>query len=93
MPNIGKELEKRLINAGIINAIQLKEIGSAAAFHRIYSIDHGICINMLYALEGAIQDIRWHKLDKNTKQELRYYYNKIKTTNQYRENEDLMTIK
>ncbi|MBT3209955.1 MAG: hypothetical protein HN704_13745 [Bacteroidetes bacterium] len=29
---------------------------------------------MLYALEGAIQGIRWHGLDKNRKEELKEIY-------------------
>jgi len=38
----------------------------------------GVCINMLYALEGAIQGIRWHGLSKERKLELKEYYNSLK---------------
>jgi DNA transformation protein and related proteins len=33
---------------------------------------------MLFALEGAIQGIRWHNLDKNRKTELTEFYNRLK---------------
>lgn len=35
------------------------------------------CINMLYALEGAIQNIRWHKLEKDVEAELLEFYRNI----------------
>jgi len=37
--------------------------------------DSGVCINMLFALEGAIQGIRWHGLSHERKQELKEFYN------------------
>ena len=36
--------------------------------------DSGVCINMLFALEGAIQGIRWHDLDKTRKRELNDFF-------------------
>jgi len=77
MPNIGKELEKRLIMAGIVSPSQLMEVGSIGAFQRLHAFNAGLCINMLYALEGAIQNVRWHKLEENKKQELLHYYYEI----------------
>ncbi|MBN1599164.1 MAG: TfoX/Sxy family DNA transformation protein [Bacteroidales bacterium] len=39
----------------------LKSIGSENAFVKILTVeDCGPCINMLYALEGAVQGIRCH---------------------------------
>jgi len=78
LPNIGKELEKKLKQAGINTPEQLKITGSRNAFIKLKTIYNGACINMFYALEGAIQEIRWHSLDKKTKEELKEFYNMIK---------------
>lgn len=78
IPNIGKELEEYLIRVGISTPSLLKEKGSVKAFQLIHAVDHGACINMLYALEGAVQNIRCHKLGENKKKELQFYFKKIK---------------
>ena len=77
MPNIGQGLEKLLIKAGILSPLHLKEKGSLAAFQLIHAADRHVCINMLYALEGAVRNIRWHKLDRNIKEELQFYYREL----------------
>jgi DNA transformation protein len=56
--NIGKELSDRLLSAGINSIEELKSLGSENAFIRIRTIDPSACLNMLFALEGTIQDIR-----------------------------------
>lgn len=59
LPNIGHTLASRLNTIGITNLAQLKTIGSKQAIIKIYSLENnGACLNMLYALEGAIQGIR-----------------------------------
>jgi DNA transformation protein len=75
LPNIGKELEKLLLQAGINSPAELKSIGSCKAFQLIHAIDNTACISKLCALEGAIQGIRWHNLDDETKQKLKDYIN------------------
>ncbi len=77
LPNIGEELAKRLNQAGIKNDIDLRAAGSKEVFIRLKTIDPGACLNMLYALEGAIQDIRWHQLDKQIKFELKEFFNRL----------------
>jgi DNA transformation protein len=77
MQNIGKTLADKLIHAGISNAEELAVIGSESAFLRLRTIDRTACINMLFAIEGAIQGIRWHGLDKTRKKELKEFYNMI----------------
>ncbi len=77
-PNIGKTLAKKLNLIEITNYEQLRAIGSKQAIIKISTLENsGACINMLYALEGAIQDIRWHKLSKETKQKLKAFYDLI----------------
>jgi len=78
LPNIGKTLAEKLQMISITNEQELKIMGSENALLKIMTIENsGACINMLYALEGAIQGIRWHGLDENRKQELRDFYNMI----------------
>lgn len=75
LPNIGKTLADKLNLIGIKNEQELKLSGSENAIIKIETIENsGTCINMLYALEGAIQGIRWHLLDKERKQELKEFY-------------------
>jgi DNA transformation protein and related proteins len=75
LPNIGKTLAEKLILAGITNEMELKMTGSENAIIKISTIEnHGVCINMLYALEGAIQGIRWHNLEKLRMQELNEFF-------------------
>lgn len=74
LPNIGKVLSQKLEDIGINNSVDLKKYGSKNIFLKIKEIDKDICLNSLYALEGAIQGIRWHDLDKTTKQELKNFF-------------------
>ena len=75
LPNIGKILAGKLNQAGITTEEQLMETGSENAIIKIASLEDGdVCIDMLYALEGAIQGIRWHGLSRERKQELKDFY-------------------
>lgn len=77
LPNIGKILEKELNDIGIQTAEELKEIGSIDATIRL-GIHGDTCYNKLYALEGAIKDVRWHQLPKEYRQELKCKYDNMK---------------
>lgn len=77
LPNIGKVLEDQLHQIEIFNKEQLEEIGSRGAWLKIRAIDSSACINRLCALEGAIQGIRWHDLNEETKKELKVFYQEI----------------
>jgi DNA transformation protein len=78
LPNIGKKLEELLNQAEISTPEELKVIGSKQALIKLSTIkESGVCLNMLYALEGAIQGIRWHGLSKDTKDELKQFYNNL----------------
>jgi len=78
LPNIGNKLELQLNEVGIETVEQLKKVGSKEAWLNIKSIDSSACINRLYALEGAIQGIRWHGLSDEIKKELKEFYNEVK---------------
>jgi len=74
LPNIAKMLEAQLAGVGVTTVAELKRIGSREAWLRILAIDPSACIMRLSALEGAIQGIRWHNLDAETKQSLKEFY-------------------
>ena len=74
LPNISQVLASKLKQAGINNTQELYSVGAKEAFFRIRQFDEGACINMLYALEGAVQGIRWHKLDGLSKFEMKEFY-------------------
>lgn len=65
MKNIGKTLADDLIKIGIRDSEALIEMGSVNA-----AIEINACANKLYALEGAILDVRWHSLDKTYRDNL-----------------------
>lgn len=73
MKNIGKELERKLKIIGIHSAEDLKEIGSKEAFLKLKAEFPEVCLVHLYTLEGAITDIEFHKLSKETKKDLKEF--------------------
>lgn len=82
LPNIGATLAQKLELVGINTPEALKQTGSKQALTKVATIENsGACINMLYALEGAIQGIRWHGLDKDTKTELKEFYRMLELSN------------
>ena len=74
LPNIGKALEEQLNDVGISTVDDLIDIGSKEAWLKIREIDETACINRLMALEGAIQNIRWHDLSDADKKNLKEFY-------------------
>ena len=73
-----KRSRKTITASCITNKDALESIGSKEAWLNIQSIDSSACINRLMALEGAIQGVRWHDLDSQTKENLKDFYNKHK---------------
>ena len=62
LPNIGTILARKLRQAGIESYEDLAELGSIEAYMRTWDHEDVIGYNMLYALEGAIERVRWHNL-------------------------------
>jgi DNA transformation protein len=79
LPNIGSELEKVLMLAGIKTVDDLLKTGSKETFIRIKTIDPEACLHKLFAIEGACQNIRWHQLDKEKKRELKDLFDVLST--------------
>jgi len=71
LPNIGPVLAGELKTLGIRTLQDLKDSGSVAALIRLESSAGRHCMNSLYALEGAIQGIRWHLLSREEREFLR----------------------
>jgi len=75
LPNIGKVLAEKLSLIGINNEEDLKMKGSEQTIVELSRLENsGVCINMFMALEGAIQRIRWHHLDKEKKEQLKEFF-------------------
>ena len=78
LPNIAEKLEAQLNEVGITTFDELKRVGSREAWLRILARDPSACIMRLSALEGAIQGVRWHHLDEQTKASLKEFYHQHK---------------
>jgi DNA transformation protein len=81
LPNISTVVEGKLNEVGITTQKQLKDAGSKQAFLSLRKNDSGACLNMLCALEGAIQGIRWHSLSDEVKKELKEFHRSLKNEN------------
>ena len=75
LPNIGRVLEEQLNYAGITTVDDLINMGSKEAWLKIKEMDESACLSRLMALEGAIQNIRWHDLSEDDKKNLKDFYN------------------
>lgn len=72
--NIGKMIEDQLNQVDINTFEQLKEIGSKQAWLKLKAIDDSSCLNKLYALEGAIQQVNKKLLPMEKRSELKEFY-------------------
>lgn len=75
LPNIGAQLEKQL---HVYTPDDMKHIGSREIWLRIQKIDSSACIHRLYALEGAILNIKAKELPQVTKDDLKAFYQEHK---------------
>ncbi len=74
MPNIGKELEKKLIEIGIDSSDDLIKSGSISAWLKIRGKHPTACLNTLYALEGAIAGVKWQELPEDRKRRMKVVF-------------------
>lgn len=75
--NIGHVLEEKLAAVGILSAKELIKTGSRAAFILLKTEDSTVCINTLYALEGAVHGIKDWQLPAAKKEELKEFYREV----------------
>lgn len=69
LPNIGKELDKKLKSIEIMDSDELKLIGSKEAFVRLKLRYPNVCLVHLYALEGAVTGVdysQWMRMLRRT---------------------------
>ena len=71
MPNIGEVLAEKLRGIGITSYDELASAGSIQIVLKIGGSDISACYNMLYAIEGAIRGIRWHRLPEEDRRSLK----------------------
>ncbi len=73
LPNISRELEEKLLAAGIDSPEKLREKGSRNVFVQIKTMDSSACYNMLLSLEGAVQAKLVEDLDDGVRNELKIF--------------------
>jgi DNA transformation protein and related proteins len=78
LPNIGVVLVKKLAKAGVKTEKDLKVMGSEKVFLLVKEIDPKAGIVTLYAIEGAINKLKWQLLSKEKKKELKIFFDLIK---------------
>jgi len=73
LPNIGTELARCLVAAGIESPEQLRQLVGIEAALRIapHRPSGSSCRSVLFALAGAIRGIRWHDIPKPDRDALR----------------------
>lgn len=75
LPNIGKVIERQLIEAGVETPEQLKALGAKEALMRIrLTSDPGACIRVLYSLQAAIDGVMDTELSETIKQDLKAFF-------------------
>jgi len=80
LPNIGKKLAEKLHDIGVTSPEELAALGSVEAVIRIAPATGKGCYNMLYALEGAIQGIRWHSIPSEIRKQIKARLDEILQT-------------
>lgn len=71
MLNLGRSTAAWLRAAGISTPDELRRVGAEEAWRRIQqSGQPGLSRNALYALDGAIHDLRWNQLPRSRRLEL-----------------------
>lgn len=69
--NLGPASGRMLEQAGIRSVAQLRRLGAVGAFRRVLLARGGrVSTNLLWALEGALTDVRWDRLGEATRRRL-----------------------
>lgn len=73
LPNLGSHSVEQLKAVGIETAEDLVTLGAEQAWLKVQVIDPGVCLHMLYGLEGAVQGIPKAQIDVARKQQLKAF--------------------
>lgn len=70
--NLGPKSARMLAEVGIHSESDLRAVGAAEAYARLRLVSaHGLSLNALYAMYGALMDCDWRSLPPDAKAELR----------------------
>ncbi len=69
--NLGPKSAGWLRAVGIRTRADLERVGAVEAYRRVVEAGHETSLNLLYALEGALLDLRWDRLPDVVKRNLR----------------------
>jgi DNA transformation protein len=70
--NLGPKSSQWLRDAGITSYDDLEALGAPEAYQRVKEVHPGVSLHLLYALEGALLDVRWDYLPDDVKARLRH---------------------
>lgn len=71
MRNIGPNSAAWLAAVGVSSIADVRRIGAVAAYARVKRVRPQATLNLLWALEGAIEDRDWRQIDAEKKQQLK----------------------
>ncbi|MBO9164936.1 TfoX/Sxy family protein [Lactiplantibacillus pentosus] len=77
LPNIGPTLAKQLEAVAITSPEQLSTMGSKDAFAAIKKVNPHARIQLLYSLQGAIEDKPYTQLPTETREDLKQYFKSL----------------
>ncbi len=69
--NLGPTSAGWLRDVGIETYEDLERLGSVQAFLLVDASREGVSLNLLWALEGALRDVRWDLLPRELRADLR----------------------
>ena len=69
--NLGPKSAAWLRDVGVTTRADLERLGSVRAFRKVVEAGHTSSLNLLYALEGALLDLRWDRLSEEIRANLR----------------------
>ena len=71
MRNIGPASAAWLAAVGVATITDLRKIGAVAAYARVKRVRPKASLNLLWALEGAVEDKDWREIGADRKQILK----------------------
>lgn len=69
--NLGPASARMLASINIFTRADLERVGPVLAYRILKEVRTGVSLNLLYAMHGALTDIRWDQLSKETREELK----------------------
>ena len=70
MRNLGPKSTQWLAAVGIHTLDDLREVGVITAYNLVTAHGYNTSLNLLWALQGALMDVRWTDVPESVKQDL-----------------------